>query len=67
MLSRAFASASSLTSRIATGTSRRRRTSVASWAAIRPAPTIPTLRIGRGSASGLPGGFFARRSTRSKA
>jgi hypothetical protein len=67
MLSRALSSASPLMSRIATGTSSRRITSVASCAAIRPAPTIPTLRIGLGSASGLPGGFFARRSTRSNA
>ena len=54
-------------SRIATGTSRRRTKSVASWAAISPAPTRPIFRIGRGSASGRPGGRFARRSTRSKA
>ena len=54
-------------SRIATGTSSRRRKSVASCAAIRPAPTSPTLRIGRGAAAGRPGALLARRSTRSKA
>ena len=55
MLARAVASASSLTSRIAIGSSRRRRKSVASWAAIRPAPTSPIFLSGRGSALGLAG------------
>ena len=51
-----------------TGTSSRRRKSSASWPAISPAPTTPTLVIGRASQdSGAPAGFLARRWTRSKA
>ena len=40
---------------------------VASWVAISPAPTMPTFSILRGSTSGIPTPFFARRSTRSNA
>ncbi len=50
-------------SRKTTGTSSRRRNSVASCVAIRPAPTMPTFSTRRGIASGTPAPFFARRST----
>ena len=51
-----------------TGTSSRRANSSASWLAIRPAPTTPTLVTGRASAlSGAPAGRLARFCTRSKA
>ena len=51
-----------------TGTCSRRANSSASWLAIRPAPTTPTLVTGRASAlSGAPAGRLARFCTRSKA
>ena len=50
-------------SRSTTGTSSRRRKSVASCVAISPAPTIPTFCTLRGCASGSSGGRFDRRST----
>ena len=50
-----------------TGTSRRCTNSSASWLAMSPAPTTPTLVTGRASfLSGTPTGRFARRCTRSK-
>ena len=55
------------TSVITSGTSSRRRNSVASWVAIRPAPTTPTFWIRRGFASGIPTPFLIRRSIRSNA
>ena len=45
------------------GTSSRRRKSVASCVAISPAPTMPTFCTRRGFASGSSGGRFERRST----
>ena len=50
-----------------TGTCSRRTNSSASWLAIRPAPTIPTLVTSRANdLSGAPAGRFARFCTRSK-
>ena len=51
-----------------TGTCSRRANSSASWPAISPAPTTPTLVTGRASAvSGAPAGRWARFCTRSNA
>jgi hypothetical protein len=51
-----------------TGTSEALANSRASWLAISPAPTMPTLVTGRASAlSGAPAGRLARFCTRSKA
>ena len=51
-----------------TGTLSRRTNSSASWEAMRPAPTTPTVPTGRARPrSGTPTGRLARRCTRSKA
>ena len=65
--SAAFSARPASTSVSTTGTSSRRRKSVASWVAIRPAPTTPTACTLRGCASGTPAGFLMRRSTTSNA